>query len=375
MISLSAVQRIRAFCFGVIAIVYYFAARNVASHAAAGLASADWLDPVERLLTLFLLLLGYGVMAYVFQRQQGALRRMGLVRRLGWSKEFGVGAALGWGSLLVAILPTALIGGFYVTVWAGPRQWWLLLLDTVVLLLLAVIQEVVYRGYPFQRLIDALGPSLATFSIALFAAVLEFWNPFAPRGGVWVAFFLNWLLCLGYLRTRALWLTIGFHFAWYASMGLLFGLPIGGVSRYSPVIQTVTRAPEWLTGGDYGPEAAAFTALVLIFAFAVMVRVTREYAHRYAIEEIVPAGLPVDIDAIAKRQHERGMGPGQDQNVAATPSLVQIGGVPAAAPLGSFHAPSSQGLEGTTVAPDPAEVRNEEPVALPSVPERTPSQE
>ncbi len=317
-------QRIRSFCFAAIAIAYYYAARAIALHAAAGLASADWFDLVYRVLVLFLILVGYGVMAYVFQRQQQPLAAMGLVRRPEWTREFGTGAALGWAIVVVSILPVVLIGGLYVNVWTAPRQWFLLLLDLAVLLLWSLTEEIVFRGYPFQRLIDAVGGTLATILIAVLAAVLQL-DAFAPRSSLWVAFFLAWLLCLAYLRTRALWVSWGIRFAWYAAIGLLFGLPIEGISRYSPVVQSTARAPEWLTGSDYGPSAAFVTILVLIAAFYFLLRATREYAHRYAVPEIIPAGIPVDIDAMARLQHQAGVGPG----AAAEPSeprLIQIGG-------------------------------------------------
>jgi membrane protease YdiL (CAAX protease family) len=320
------IRRIRAFCFAAIAIAFYYAARAIALHAAAGLASADWFDLTYRLMVLFLVLVGYGVMAFTFQRQRQPFVSMGLIQRPGWTREFGLGAALGWGALLVSVLPVVLIGGLYANIWTAPRQWFLLAIDAAVILIAALTEELVFRGYPFQRLIDTVGPGFATFLMALLAAVLEMDDAFAPRAGIFVAFLLSWLLCLGYLRTRALWLPFGFRFAWYASMGLLFGLPIGGISRYSPVIQSTARGPEWLTGGDYGPEAALVTALVLIAAFYFLLRTTREYAHKYAVPEIIPAGIPVDIDAIARRQHEAGIGPVAAAAEAAEPRLVQIGG-------------------------------------------------
>ncbi len=325
LISLNAVQRIRSFCFAAIAIAFYYAARSVALHGAAGLASADWFDLTYRLMLLFLILVGYGVMGYVFQRQRTPFTDMGLVRRAGWLREFGVGAALGWGTLLASVLPLVLIGGLYVNTWTAPRQWFLLLIDVAVLVLWALTQEIVFRGYPFQRLIDAVGPSTATILIALLAACLQLGASFAPRAGVWVAFFLNWLLCLAFLRTRALWLPWGFRFAWYTATSLIFGLPIGGVSRYSPVIQSTAVGPEWLTGADYGPEAAFVTVLVLIAAFYFLLRATHEYMHRYAMTPIVPAGIPVDIDALSRKQHQAGIGPVGAADEAA-PKLVQIGG-------------------------------------------------
>ena len=320
------ITKIRAFCFGVIAIAYYYVAQNIAQHAASGLSSSDWVDVVYRLLLIFLLLLGYGSMGRFSQKQQRPLYDMGFKRRPGWPREWGVGAAIGWGALAVSILPVVLGRGLVVTLWGAPRQWFLLLLGVVVLLLASLAEEIVFRGYALQRLMEAVGPGWAVFLIIMFAAVLQLTDPFAPRTSAWVALLLGWLLSLGYLRTRALWLPWGLRFGWYASTSLIFGLPIGGVSRYTPVVQSTTHGPDWLTGADYGPEASVFTVLVLMVALLVLLRVTRDYAYRYATPEIVAAGIPVDIDAITQRQHEVGMGPVIEP---AAPKLVQIGGVAA----------------------------------------------
>jgi hypothetical protein len=66
--------------------------------------------------------------------------------------------------------------------------------------------------------------------------------------------------------------------------------------------------------------------LVLCFGLWLIMRVTREYASRYGFPEIIPGGIPVDIDAAARRQHEAAMGPAKP----AEPKLVQIGDLPPA---------------------------------------------
>jgi hypothetical protein len=52
----------------------------------------------------------------------------------------------------------------------------------------------------------------------------------------------------------------------------------------------------------------------------VVYRLTRELDFRWNAPEIVPGGIPVDLDAAARRQHEAAMGPVE----VAAPSLVQI---------------------------------------------------
>lgn len=322
------ISRLRSFFLFVVALIYAFLARFVAAHAAHGLGAGDWYAVIDRLLLLFLLLVGFRALSHLYRRadRRVAANANGLVRRPGIAREFGVGAATGWALLLLTVLPAVFIGGLVVTVFTAPHQWALLLLGAVVLLLDALAVEVIFRGYPFQRLIDAIGPSLATLFISVIFTVV-YYTPDTPRAGLLASFLLSWILCLGYLRTRALWLPWGLHFAWNAAMGLLFGLPISGYTRFSPVIQSYANGPDAVTGGYYGPEGSAVAFLVLLFGLWLVMRVTREYAHRYAHPEIVAGGIPVDIDAISRRQHEVAMGP------AAPPAekpLVQIGSLPPA---------------------------------------------
>ena len=135
------------------------------------------------------------------------------------------------------------------------------------------------------------------------------------------------VLSVAYLRTRALWVSWGLNFGWKASRGLIFGLAVMGLDNQSPVVQGNPMGPFWVTGGGFGLEGTWIAFVVLLAALPVVFRVTRELDFRYNAPEIVPAGIPVDLDAAARAQHEAAMGP---EPASAAPSLVQI--APAAAP-------------------------------------------
>jgi hypothetical protein len=66
--------------------------------------------------------------------------------------------------------------------------------------------------------------------------------------------------------------------------------------------------------------------VVLLAALPVVYLVTQDLDFRYNAPVIVPGGIPVDLDAAARRQHEAAMGPAEP----AAPTLVQI--FPAATP-------------------------------------------
>jgi len=325
----TAAGKIRAFGYVIIAGIYFYIAQSISVHAANGLASGVWLPLVERGVLLFLLVLGYAAMARAFNRQRQPLRDMGLVFRSGWQREFGLGAALGWGMLLASILPLVLSGGLIITFWTIPRQFGILVIDLLVLAVASLAEEVAFRGYPFQRLIDAIGPTLATILFSFLFAALHMFNPGANRASFLITVFSSWLLSVAYFRTRALWLCWGWHFAWNASMCVLFGLPVSGITKFSPVIQSNTVGPVWMTGGDYGPEASGVTAVVLLIGIFVVYRTTRGLAYLYTQPVILPAGIPVDLDAMSSKlaPHHPAAAP-----APAGTTLVQIESAPSPSP-------------------------------------------
>jgi uncharacterized protein len=295
----TAADRVRAFGYVILAAIYFYLAQSIAVHAANGLANELWLPVIERAILLFLLLVGYAAMARVLNQQRNPIREMGLVFRLGWQRELGLGVALGWGMLIVSILPLVLTGGLIITFWLVPRQFGILLIDLVLLAVASLAEEVAFRGYPFQQLVAAMGPTLATLASSFVFAGLHMFNPSASRSSFVITVFSSWLLSMAYLRTRALWVCWGWHFAWNASMCVVFGLPVSGITQFSPVIQSNTVGPPWITGGDYGPEASVVTAVVLLIGLFIVYRTTRGYAYLYTQPVIVAAGIPVNLDAMS----------------------------------------------------------------------------
>lgn len=287
----------------VVAIAWFEVADHLAALAARGLAplagGEDVFELIHRSLLLFLLVIGFGYMGLAFDHQAQPLRAMGLQPRQGWLREVGVGAALGWGAALAVVVLIALAAMLRIEFWTEPRAFWLLIIDLLALAVGSLGIEVALRGYAFQRLVEAVGPTLATLLMACFAGIV-LWTPSGATGGATgIAVLASMLgtifLSIAYLRTRALWLPWGAHLAWNLSMGVLFGLPLGGVLNYATVVQGRALGPVWLTGGSYGPEGSVATVVVLTAAIVVLVFATRDYAWRYAQPVIVAGGMAVDV--------------------------------------------------------------------------------
>ena len=314
------ILRFRAYLQFIAAVLYFFLARSFAWRGAQGVGSDAWRPLAEQAILAGLLILGYGAMGLVLDRQVHPIREQGLGRRPGWLSEAGLGLAFGWGLAVVCGLAMALAGGIAIVLIPDLSAWGWLLADAAFFALAALIEEVAFRGYGFQRFASAVGPLGAALGFAAYFAIVQSLTPGANHASIGVSIIFSLLLSTAYLRTRALWLSWGLNFGWKASRALLFGLAISGVNTHSPVIQGDPMGSFWMTGGGYGLDGSWFAFFVLIAALPFLFRVTRDLDFRYNAPVLVPGGIPVDLDAAARSQHEAAMGPAQP----AGSTLVQI---------------------------------------------------
>jgi uncharacterized protein len=313
-------QRLRAYAEFLFAILYFLLAREVARRGASTLATDQWFPLVSQVMLACLLIAGYGTMGIVFDRQANPFAMQGWPARRGWTRETGLGLSVGWALAVLCVLPLTLIGGIAMRFAAGRYAWGWLAADAVFFGFAALAEEVAFRGYGFQRFTQALGRTGALLSFAFFYAILQALVPGSSSASFAVAFALSLLLSTAYLRTRALWVSWGMNFAWKASRALLFGLAISGNGSHSPLVQGDPMGPFWLTGGGFGLDGTWLTFFILLAALPVVYRITRDLDFQHNAPVIVPGGIPVDIDAAARRQHEAAMGPVEP----APPVLVQI---------------------------------------------------
>jgi hypothetical protein len=319
-------SRFRSYMRFILAVLWFFVARALARHEALGLAEEQWRPLVEQAMLLFLLLVGYAGMGLVLDGQLHPIKEQGLPRREGWRGEVGLGVALGWAIAVACVLPLVVGGGIAIVLILGHSAWGWLAADAVFFALFALAEEVAFRGYGFQCFEKSVGPLGAALGYAAFYAIVQALLPGSNHASIAVSIALSLVLSTAYLRTRALWLSLGINFGWKASRALVFGLAISGDNSHSPVVQGNPMGPFWLTGGGFGLDGSWVAFVILLAALPVVYRLTRELDYRWNAPVIVPAGIPVDLDAASRRQHEAAMGTAEP----AAAGLVQI--LPASAP-------------------------------------------
>lgn len=318
----SADNRLRAYAQFVTAVLWFFVAEIVARRSALGLVSDAWHPLVQQAVLVFLLVAGYGLMGLWFNRQLHPVSEQGLPLRKGFLREGALGLAVGWGAALVCVIPLALAGGIAVVIFTRPSAWGWLASDAAFFALWALGEEIAFRGYAFQRFEQSVGSLGAALGFAAYYALVQMQTPGTSYESVAVSVVFSLLLSTAYLRTRAIWLSWGLNFGWKASQALIFGLAVEGLNAHSPVIQGNPTGPFWLTGGGFGLEGTWIAFVVLVVAIPVVFRITRDLDFRYNAPLLVPAGIPVDLDAAGRAQHEAAMGSAAPLvQIAATPEM------------------------------------------------------
>jgi membrane protease YdiL (CAAX protease family) len=319
-----ATPRSLQFALFVTGLLWLIAAQSTSIRSAAGLSTRFNLQlaqaPLQQAIFVFLLLVGFTALSFISTRRGGLSLVNALPSRCSTRSEFARGSAFGWSLFLIVALALIIPGDLHPTFAFTAHTLAGTLAAVLTLALGTLALELAFRGYLFQRLIAAIGPTAASIALALLYA---FYFSFAANAGT-VSFALTFLFALvyslAYLRTHALWLGWGVHFAWAAAAALLFGLPVSGVASDTTIVQSTVSGRDWFTGGAYGPDASLLAAIVLLASIPILYRITRDYAWNYTHPEIVSAGHPMDI-APPKAHTD------MEAAAAASTPLVQILGV------------------------------------------------
>lgn len=304
------------------AMAWAAAANIIAGRAAEGIAARFQLgllvSLLDNLFFLFLVIVGVRTLDWIATRSLYADQVLPLPGRAGWLREWGTGAALGWGLSLAVALPLLISGNLHGTLLWNSNTLAAMAAAVGSILVGVLAIEVVFRGYPFRRLIDTVGSTWGAVLMSVFAAVLVVQaNP--PRNSsiaIIDCTLFALLLAVAWLRTHALWLGWGLHFAYRTVTAIVMGLPVAGRGEVGSPTDMTASGPRWLTGGAFGPDAAVLTGLMMLVAMAVLYRVTRDLAWTHTFRPIVPAGYEVTVAPPAAHVAM--------EKAAAPPPLVQI---------------------------------------------------
>lgn len=149
----------------------------------------------------------------------------------------------------------------------------LLLLEHV---LVGYWEELAFRGYLLQNMIEGLGFKVAVVLSCLIYGLIHAANPNAGILSSVIIVLFGFLRIYGYTLTKMLWLSMGMHIGWNFFQGPVFGFAASGHRKASVVDITIISNNDWLTGGEFGPEGSVLIIPIIFLALFAM----RVYSKR-----------------------------------------------------------------------------------------------
>lgn len=156
------------------------------------------------------------------------------------------------------------------------------------MVIVAFAEEIVFRGYILNNLLESANKWVAVLISAFIFALVHMANPnFSVVAAVNI-FLAGILLGINYAYTKNLWFSILLHFAWNFMQGPILGYEVSGMQLQSLLSHEV-KGNELLTGGHFGFEGSLVATVLLLLAIGVLVWV---YEKKYTSWPVNPETLP-----------------------------------------------------------------------------------
>lgn len=147
---------------------------------------------------------------------------------------------------------------------------------TAVFMMVGWYEELLFRGYAMQNLVEGLGRRLGLFVSSALFALAHLANPNATGAAILGVLAAGYFLAFGYLRTNQLWLPIGLHVGWNFFEGPIFGFPVSGLESFR-LLNVHVIGPQLVTGGAFGPEAGIIVVPAIILGVGLIILYTQKF--------------------------------------------------------------------------------------------------
>jgi membrane protease YdiL (CAAX protease family) len=198
---------------------------------------------------------------------------------------FGYGILLGIALPLFIIVLISALGT--VAVVATPARFTIIELLSIgfgtvcLMIFIAITEELVFRGMAVREWAVKMGWPLATLIGGLYFGAVHIFSLFSrvsPFQWAWImisGLVASMLFVLMYIRSKSLWLPIGFHFGWNLCLRLFLGTALSGQEANFGLFRTELSGPLFLTGGEFGIESSVVTYCVYSVVAILILKYSR----------------------------------------------------------------------------------------------------
>lgn len=227
----------------------------------------DWdslYSTVIRIAFIASLLLSSFIMLRFFDRRSFAT--LGIAFDTGWKRHALFGLAAGFIAICIIIAAGAALGVYTISLRSidGAMLMRSFSRYVIIVFIYALFEEILFRGYILQRLIEGMGRIAAISILSALFGILHYLNPNGSITGAVNTGLAGAALAVAYVKTRSLLFPIAIHFSWNFTLGFLFGCPVSGIPFDKVSMAFRISGAQVLSGGSFGPEASIVATVVLI---------------------------------------------------------------------------------------------------------------
>lgn len=141
----------------------------------------------------------------------------------------------------------------------------------VLFIIVAFKEEFLSRGYSITVLNQMNRPWLSIVLSSIMFSAMHFLNPNVKVLGLVNIVLVGVLFGYMFVKTKNLWMPIGYHLTWNYFQGNIFGFAVSGTDPHG--IYTISTVKDnILTGGAFGPEAGILTTIVIVLGVLIVWR-------------------------------------------------------------------------------------------------------
>lgn len=226
---------------------------------------------VELVSPLMILLVTY-LCARLYKQR---MKDVGLSGNWQWWRQALTGTALGGVWLLAVAAPLWLMGGVSFSI--NPNASLnILLVGLHGFILGALLEEVLHRGFIFQRLINGIGFVGAQILVAATFTFGHLNNPEMTGFTMLIASLdlaiASLIFGFAYYRTGSIALPLGLHLGWNWMQGGVLGFNVSGHEAPGLLQASLGDLPNWLSGGQFGLEGGVLSPAVSLIVLMLIWR-------------------------------------------------------------------------------------------------------
>lgn len=144
-----------------------------------------------------------------------------------------------------------------------------LLTGLIIFLLVGFSEEIFFRGYVMSALDQMKKPWAVILLSSFIFSIAHLGNPNLTVLGIINIGFVGVLFAFMYVKTKSLWMPIGYHITWNYFQGNIWGLPVSGLDINGLFSSEIIKE-DILSGGAFGPEGGLICTMVIALGFFVL---------------------------------------------------------------------------------------------------------